>query len=83
MTEDLTTVVVWDRRIEGRTLTFAAEADQLRDAETGSSWDPMRGIALAGPLAGKILDSVPSTAAIWRAWKLAHPDTSVFGDPAR
>jgi len=41
------------------------------------------GMSLTGPLAGKTLDSVPSIAAIWRAWKLAHPDTLVFGDPAR
>jgi len=83
LTEDLTTVVVWERTVEARVLEFTAEGDRLKDAETGSTWEPMTGLAMAGSLAGRSRVRVPSTSAIWHAWKTQFPDSRVFGEPAR
>jgi hypothetical protein len=82
LTRDLTTARVWERAAGGRVLTFAARGDRLADAETGSTWDPLTGRAVAGPLAGKALVLVPSSSALWYAWKAQFPETRVFGPAA-
>ena len=82
LTADLTTATVWERLVEGRALTFTAEGDRLRDAETASVWDPLSGKAVAGPLAGRALVRVPSSSALWYAWKAQYPYTRVYGEPA-
>lgn len=48
------------RRIDDRVLTLTAEGGQLVDLETGTTWDPVRGRALTGPLAGEVLAILPS-----------------------
>lgn len=73
LTGDMATVVVRDRRVLGRTLTFRADGDRMRDDETGSIWDPVTGQAVAGPLAGRTLALVPSQTGFWHAWKAAYP----------
>ncbi len=82
VTEDLTTVVVWERIVDGRTLTFTADRDRLRDSETASVWDALTGQAVAGPMAGRALVRVPSSSAVWYAWKAPYPDAKVYGEPA-
>jgi hypothetical protein len=81
LTADLTTTLVWSRRVDGRTLTFEADGDRMIDAETRSSWDASTGQALSGPLAGRSLTAVPATTGFWHAWKAHHPDTQVRGLP--
>ena len=78
---DAVTVRALRRTAEGRTLTFAAEADRLRDAETGSLWDPMTGLALSGPLVGRSLEGLVVTTALWYAWRSQRPDTSLWEGP--
>ena len=82
LTQDLTTAAVWERLLDGRVLTFTAEGDRLRDAETASAWDALSGKAVAGPMAGRTLGRVPSSSALWYAWKAQYPDTKVYGEPA-
>ena len=77
VSEDLATAVVWERRGRGRVLSFTAEHDQIRDAETGSTWDPFTGQAVSGPLAGQALTAVPSVSGFWHAWKAQHPETAI------
>ena len=62
-------------------LTFTAEGDHLRDAETASAWDALSGRAVAGPMAGRALVRVPSSSALWYAWRAQYPDTKVYGEP--
>jgi hypothetical protein len=81
VTSDLTTALVWSRKVGGRTLTFRADGDRMVDAETGSSWDALTGRAQSGPLAGRSLSAVPATTGFWHAWKAHHPDTRVVGLP--
>jgi hypothetical protein len=82
LSADLTTAVVWDRSVDGRALTFTASGDFLEDRETGSRWDPFTGRALLGPLGGRALTRVPSSSALWYAWKAQYPETTVFGGGA-
>jgi hypothetical protein len=73
--------VAFERRLDGtRTLTFSSkEGLTLTDTETGSTWQGMDGIAIAGPLAGKSLAPLKSTTAFWFGWKDWYPATRVFG----
>ena len=72
---------VYSRLIDGAALTFsksAGEPDQMVDGETGSQWDKFSGQAIEGPLSGKQLERVKSTAIFWFGWKDFHPDTSIY-----
>jgi len=75
---DAVTVRVLRRRSGGRTLTFAVAGDTLRDAETGSVWDPMTGRALSGALAGRTLEPLVVTTALWYAWRSQQPGTTIW-----
>ena len=50
---------VFSRRLDDRIVTLVVEDHQLVDAQTGTVWDPVRGIALEGTLRGEILDLLP------------------------
>jgi len=69
---------VFDRRANGRTLTFEPGADAtFRDRETRSTWN-LRGLATAGPLRGARLAAVPSGDYFWFAWAVFRPETRVW-----
>lgn len=70
--------LVYDRRLPDQELTFNADAGQLLDDQTGSIWDPWRGVAVGGPLEGETLIRVPSTRSFWFGWKDWYPDTGVY-----
>jgi hypothetical protein len=76
--------VVYDRRVDGRTLTFgtsgklADDALVLYDRETGSEWKQPLGRAIAGPLAGRELAVVPAALTSWRAFRAEYPDGVVL-----
>ncbi len=78
------TGAVFDRRIEGKTLTFdlmAATGDGLpllHDQETGSTWHGLTGWAIDGPLEGTALRRLPSHYSFWFAWSDFHPDTELY-----
>ncbi len=72
------TGLVYDRRLDSQELTFNGETGELIDNQTGSMWDPWRGVAINGPLEGEILLRVPSTRAFWFGWKDWYPDTGVY-----
>ena len=72
--------VVFDRQVDGQTLTFSAKDDDtLIDSETGSTWNAFTGTASAGELEGTALERVKSTTIFWFGWKDIHPDTLLFG----
>ncbi len=73
---------VLSRRLDDRVVTLAVEDGRLVDTETGTVWDPVRGRALEGPLAGEILDLLPGFTAfprdfevIWPAGRIWAPGT--------
>jgi hypothetical protein len=64
---------VFRRDVDGRRLTFQADADgSLRDAETGSRWN-LLGEATAGPLAGRRLTPAPARSGFRFAVRTGRP----------
>ncbi len=47
------------RRLDDRVLTLAIENSALIDRETGTTWDPVRGLGMSGALAGESLVVLP------------------------
>lgn len=71
---------VFDRMLDGRSLTFEATAEGFRDRETGSAWT-LLGHAVKGPLAGRRLTAIPHVDAFWFAWAAFNSATSVYAGP--
>jgi hypothetical protein len=73
--------VVFSRRLaDNRVLSFSVkDALTLEDAESGSTWDGMSGLAVDGPLGGTQLKPVKHTNSFWFGWKDWFPDTELYG----
>ncbi len=69
---------VFERTLNGQTLSFEAVGRIIRDRDTGSTWDPVTGTASAGPLAGQRLTSVPATTSFWFGWFDFFPGTELY-----
>ena len=73
---------VFDRTVDGRTLTFEqgerGDGTTMRDAETGSLWSAAQGVALDGPLEGVQLTQLPSFVSFWFSWSDFYPRTTVY-----
>jgi hypothetical protein len=78
LAEDLVTVRVSRRLVDGRVLTFEGRSPLPKDKETGSVWDVTTGRAVSGPLAGRSLEELVHTPALWYAWKSQRPDTTLW-----
>ncbi len=81
------TGIVFNREVDGQTLTFQMlDGLTLVDEQTNSSWNGLTGEALDGPLRGSTLTRIKSTSSFWFGWKDWYPSTRVFGidkgDPA-
>ncbi len=66
------------RTLNDQILTFKWTAGELVDEQTGSVWDPARGLALEGPLQGEALRPVPSSTAFDWAWLDFYPDSEFY-----
>jgi uncharacterized protein DUF3179 len=69
---------VFERTLNGQTLTFEAVGSTIRDRETVTTWDPVTGKATAGPLAGQRLTPVPATTSFWFGWFDFFPGTALY-----
>ncbi|MDP9347896.1 MAG: DUF3179 domain-containing protein [Gemmatimonadota bacterium] len=74
---DVGQTAVYDRRVAGRTLTFARAGGGFRDRETGSGWT-LAGRAVSGPLRGQRLRAIPHGDHFWFAWVAFRPETEVW-----
>ena len=78
------TALVFDRTVDGRTLTFDLEGEnngvltKLVDQETGSVWLALSGLSIKGELAGSRLERLPSHLSFWFAWTDWYRDTELF-----
>lgn len=73
------TLAVYDRRVDGSTLSFQPGDDRTVVAD-GSAFDIRTGAATSGPLAGARLDQVNDRSPMfWFAWADFHPNTAVYG----
>lgn len=76
--------VVYDRRVDGQTLTFGVSgklADDdlvMYDRETNSLWKQSRGTAIDGELDGETLPVLPASILTYEAFERAHPDGVVL-----
>lgn len=50
----------------------------LYDRETKSLWSQIAAMAIAGPLRGEVLTSLPVVHTSWGDWRRRHPDTTVL-----
>ena len=74
---DVGQAAMFDRRVGALTLTFrGSRAKTFTDEQTGSTW-LVSGVAIAGPLAGTRLASVPHEVTYWFIWSVFRPDTVV------
>ena len=55
----------------------------MRDEQTGTFWQQITGLAIAGPLAGRRLILVSSDELTFRLWKMEQPNGSVLNDVPR
>ena len=53
---------------------------EVRDKETGSTWDIEAGVATDGPLRGTLLQRAPYVSAFYWAWEDFNPNTVLWGD---
>lgn len=68
---------LFERVVDGRTLSFRAEDGVILDEATGSSWNVF-GTATAGELAGTQLRAIDAFPHFWFAWAAFHPDTLLY-----
>jgi hypothetical protein len=66
------TVRLYVREADGRQLTFEAKGRQVRDRETGSTWDPVKGEGVDGPLKGTRLRPLAAIISYRKAWYKFH-----------
>ena len=78
---------MWRAEIDGLRLRFhlAGINNQnflMRDEETGTYWQQISGVAIAGPLAGRRLTLVPSDELTFALWKAEEPRGTALEDVA-
>jgi hypothetical protein len=74
---DVGTATAFDRRVDGRPLSFTPAGDgRFRDVETRSTWD-ITGTAIAGRLAGRRLQPVRHDVQFWFALAAFLPDAKI------
>ncbi|MFW5653562.1 MAG: DUF3179 domain-containing (seleno)protein [Planctomycetota bacterium] len=81
-------VVVFDRRLNGQTISFAHSGivynsnllmyDVRAEVESSSLWSQLRFSAIAGPMAGTSLTVLPMSVCHWDTWVENAPDTTVI-----
>ena len=76
--KDVGSATAYSREVGGEALTFTADGDVFRDAETGSTWNNL-GLALSGELAGVALEPVVSINHFWFSWAAFRPQTRIAG----
>jgi hypothetical protein len=68
---------VFDRKVDGKILTFAYQHGKFMDKETSSVWD-ITGRAVEGKLTGQQLIPLLHGDEFWFVWSGFHPDTEIF-----
>lgn len=68
---------VFDRRLDGLTLTFAYQNGQFADQETNSAWN-VTGQAVEGKLKGRTLRPIPHGDSFAFAWLAFKPSSEIY-----
>jgi len=74
------TATIFEREVDGKTLTFEWHGDQLIDRESGRIWDPFSG-KLVGNDESTVaqLHRAPGVIAFGSAWKRFYPHSTYWG----
>jgi hypothetical protein len=75
--KDVGTVVVYNRVLDGKTLTFKKKSRKFMDVQTKSSWD-ITGYCFEGELKGKQLKIQPHSNHFAFAWLAFYPDSEIY-----
>jgi hypothetical protein len=74
------TLVAYDRRVDGSTLEFE-RADDRHLRAGGSRWRTLTGNAVSGPFEGSSLQQANDRSPMfWFAWADFNPETSIYGE---
>jgi Protein of unknown function (DUF3179) len=69
---------VYLRTLNGQALDFDPRDGKFQDRQTGTTWDPITGRAIAGPMDGQVLTPVPATTSFWFGWLDFFPGTELY-----
>jgi len=72
------TARMYDRGLGQRRLTFRNQDGKMVDSETGSTWNPLTGQAVTGPMAGKHLQALPAIVSYKKTWYQFHPESEAY-----
>lgn len=75
--EDVGASGVFERTLNGQTLTFVTDGQTISDEQTGSAWNIL-GVATDGELAGAQLTPVVKVDHFWFSWAAFRPDTRIY-----
>ncbi len=75
--KDVGTAAAYRRLLDGLTLTFKFDGQNIVDEQTGSSWNVL-GQALDGKLKGQQLAQIVSVNHFWFSWAAFKPDTRIY-----
>ncbi|HID51032.1 MAG TPA: DUF3179 domain-containing protein [Anaerolineae bacterium] len=75
--EDVGTTAVYERTLDGETLTFTTDGETITDEQTGSAWNIL-GQAVDGELEGTQLTPVVKVDHFWFSWAAFRPDTRIY-----
>ena len=67
------TVALYSRVVDGRELSFRLDQGKLIDESSNSTWNPLIGLAVAGPLAGTRLEPLAGVVIPKSRWEKFHP----------
>jgi hypothetical protein len=69
---------VYLRQVNGDTLTFIWDGDNLVDEKSGTQWGAKSGLAIEGPLKGEALQPLPSLTSFDWAWEDFYPQGEIY-----
>jgi hypothetical protein len=70
---------IFRRAVGDQVLTFeSVNRLTMRDAETGSTWESLTGMAVGGELVGASLEQMPSFVSFWFSWTDFYPSTALW-----
>ncbi len=71
-------VHVYVRRLNEQVLDFKWVNGRLQDQQTGTFWDPAKGLGVEGPLRNRLLKELPFSSTYGWAWVSFYPDTQLY-----
>lgn len=77
---DVGSLDVYSRELNGQTLTFSFDGENIIDDQTLSVWNVL-GQAVSGELSGEELEPIVAINHFWFSWAAFRPDTRVYQLP--